>query len=169
MNLRQLLEITLDRKASIKINAMVNHNLKVYTGGQKFFTQMDKEVRSILFCKALYERAKKEQGNFIPVVSGGYGLVFARYLREHQGVKAVIFNGSLRYKEPVSLAQYKHFIEGKRLVLFDDSFYQGKTRDKVQKEVERFGGKLVATYVCYDGSKITDSSVHSLYRYHKLI
>jgi hypothetical protein len=168
MKLMQLIEITLDRKASIKINTIVNRNLKTLTGGQKFFTQMDKEVQLPVFFEALWERAKKEQGDFTPAVSGGYGLEFARYLRVHQKVKAVTFNGSLRSKEPISLANNRHLIQDKKVVFFDDTFYQGKTRNKVSQEIERLGGKLVATYVCYDGSKITDPSVHSLYRYHKI-
>ena len=167
MTLSQLLEVTLDRKASIKINAIVHRNLKIFTGGQQFFTKMDKEVKIPLFFDALWEKAKEEQGNFVPVVSGGYGLSFARHLRVHKGIKVIILNGGLRTGEPISLSNYSHLIKGNRIVFFDDSFFHGKTREKVKQEIERLGGKLVATYVCYDGSKITDNTVHSLYRYHK--
>lgn len=57
-------------------------------------------------------------------------------------------------------------LEGKRVVFLDDSFYLGRTRDAIRKELERNGASLVGTIVAYDGSKEKDSTVKSLYKYY---
>ncbi len=51
-------------------------------------------------------------------------------------------------------------------VLLDDSFYSGKTRGLIRDELERQGGRLVHTYVIYDGCRGRDPEVTGLYRYY---
>jgi len=51
-------------------------------------------------------------------------------------------------------------------ILLDDSFYSGQTRNLIQAELERHGGRIVHTYVVYDGSRNRDPEVTGMYRYY---
>lgn len=57
-------------------------------------------------------------------------------------------------------------LEGKRVVFLDDSYYLGRTRNVIKEELERNGAKLLKTIVAYDGSKVKDKDVVSLFRYY---
>ena len=51
--------------------------------------------------------------------------------------------------------------------MFDDSYYSGKTVNKVRKELNNIGCVLKNIYVFYDGSIVNKDNVKSLYRYYK--
>ena len=78
----------------------------------------------------------------------------------------IVVNGSLR-KEGIFVEFEKeyNFID-KRLIFIDDSYYLGRTRNKIKTAIEMQNGQLISTYVFYDGSKIKDDHVHSFYRYY---
>ena len=52
-------------------------------------------------------------------------------------------------------------------ILFDDSFYSGTTRDKIEEALKeiRQGCKIIQTVYIYDSGK--DPNVTSLYKYYK--
>ena len=52
------------------------------------------------------------------------------------------------------------------VIFVDDSFYSGKTLNKVKKFINARNGEVVRTYVFYDGCKEKHEDVVSLYRYY---
>ena len=80
--------------------------------------------------------------------------------------KIIVINGGLR-KDNVIIPFWENFnIEEKKIVFIDDSYYLGRTRDKIKMAIEEKNGTLINTYVFYDGSKTKDDSVKSFYRYY---
>ena len=58
-------------------------------------------------------------------------------------------------------------IDADDFILFDDSFYSGTTRNKIEEALKeiRQGCKIIQTVYIYDGGK--DPNVTSLYKYYK--
>lgn len=150
----------------MNINALVEEMIKQHKGGEEFFDHLDESLKQKDYILALYTKAKNElRRGFICVVSGKFGLYFSQLMTDSI---CITVNGGLRKGEKIiSLEPFKNDIKDKDFVFFDDSFYKGRTRNAVKNEIEKWGGKLIATYVCYDGSHIKDETVHSFYRYHK--
>lgn len=57
-------------------------------------------------------------------------------------------------------------IYNKELIFIDDSFYSGKTLNKVDEYVTKNRGLIKTAYVFYDGSLEKYDHVKSLYRYY---
>ena len=75
--------------------------------------------------------------------------------------------GGLRHDpSKINLAPFKDQIEGRHFVFLDDSYFSGKTAMVVKEEIEKLGGVFVGTLVAYDGAKVRDKDVWSLYRYY---
>ncbi len=55
-----------------------------------------------------------------------------------------------------------------KCILFDDSFYSGTTRDKIENKLKTIHSeaKIIGTYVVYDGSIAKQYTVYSMFRYH---
>jgi len=79
----------------------------------------------------------------------------------------LLLEGGLRYSKKINLKHIAHNIKKKDFIFIDDSYYLGRTRNVIRAEIKRLRGSLEHTYVIYDGSKIKDKEVTSLYRYHK--
>lgn len=150
------------------INMLVEDMIKKHKGGEKFFDNLDENLRNKNYFETLFKKFAIETNSrhFIPITSGKFGLYFSQFLKE-KDIFSLNVNGGLRKGEKIiSLEPFKNHIKDANFVFFDDSFYKGRTRDAIKNELEKFGGKLVETYVCYDGSKIKENSVFSLYRYY---
>lgn len=148
------------------INALVNEMILKHEGGELFFDNLDKNLCNKNYMSLIFKKACEEYDNFTPISSGTFGLYFSNYLF-NSGLFSINVNGGLRKgKKIISLEPFGNKIQDQLFIFFDDSFYLGRTRNAVQEELHKYGGKLIATYVCYDGSKEKDSTVHSLYRYY---
>lgn len=153
------------------IDKIVKECLEQHEGGEKFFDTLDENIRSkintIDFLVINFLLNEEFDGI---IVSGKFGKVFANYYSNtsYPDVEKIIMvNGGLRKDQPIDdLSYLSDHIKNKDLIFVDDSFYSGKTRNAVRNEIERLGGKLINTYVVYDGSKEKDETVHSLYRYY---
>ena len=140
----------------------VNKLLEQYIGGQIFFTELDKAVkfdRDIL--EELTTRAKKSGA--LTIASGEIGLSM-----HNLGIKVnYLVPGGLRHEpNKINLEPFAEQIKGQSFLFIDDSYFSGKTAQVVKEEVERLGGHFVGTLVAYDGSKVKDNKVWSLYRYY---
>ena len=145
----------------------VNQLLEQYVGGQIFFTELDKAVKfDIEVLQALHKRMEevfgKEHG-MCTIASGEIGLAM-----HNLGVPVdFLVPGGLRHDpSKINLVPFKHQIEGRHFVFLDDSYFSGKTAMVVKEEIERLGGIFVGTLVAYDGAKVKEKDVWSLYRYY---
>lgn len=148
------------------LNQIVKDMLEQHQGGEKFFDNLDAAIKNTIIINELISRIKSPN----IIVSGNFGEFFIHYYLNNYVMNNNIFilvNGGLRKDEPITdLSDRKRDIEDHEFVFVDDSFYSGKTRDAVQQEIKRNGGRLIRTLVVYDGSVQRDSSVESIYRYY---
>ena len=164
-----------------QLNKLVNDMIEEHEGGEEFFNNLDESIRDDPNYLYMVELVKMFQEAFISdkktniplnkyriVVSGRFGTVFSNWARSVRFRYQIIeVNGGLRHGDVIPLDAFLEDISGYNFIFFDDSFYSGRTRDKVYKEIERLGGKAIGTCVVYDGSKERDDDVHSLYRYYE--
>lgn len=154
-----------------KIDYLVEECLKQHEGGEKFFDAIDEKLRNdnLLLTMILGRVLEKEKFDYI-IVSGKFGIVFKNFCTQHfdkeLAKNIIVVNGSLRNEEVKITFPEEYDINNKSLVFIDDSFFLGRTRDKIKNTIENKGGNLLYTYVFYDGSKNKDSSVYSFYRYY---
>ena len=154
-----------------KITEIVNECLEKYVGGTPFFNAIDEKLRfdKSMIDLMISEVIENEEFDYI-IVSGKFGLSFEEhchnYYNKEFNKKIIVINGGLR-KDNVIIPFWENFnIEEKKIVFIDDSYYLGRTRDKIKMAIEEKNGTLINTYVFYDGSKTKDDSVKSFYRYY---
>lgn len=80
--------------------------------------------------------------------------------------QVILVNGGLR-QEDTKAQILVNQIDVDDFILFDDSFYSGTTRNKIEEALKeiRQGCKIIQTVCIYDGGK--DPNVTSLYKYYK--
>ena len=144
----------------------VNQLLEKYIGGQIFFTELDKAVKfnpEILF--ELSSTAQRVMRPFKPltIASGEIGLAM-----HNLGVPVdLLVPGGLRFDpSKINLAPFADKIRGRNILFIDDSYFSGKTAAVIKEEIEQLGGTWLGAYVAYDGAKVKDENVWSLYRYY---
>lgn len=160
-----------------EMTSLVNDCLIQHEGGEEFFDAIDERLRDdkVLINMMIDKVKEKEQFDYL-IVSGNFGIVFKEYCNNFLdgdfNKKIIVVNGGLRRGYDVNSFWEDFDIKDKKIVFIDDSYYLGRTRDKIKKAIEENHGSLINTYVFYDGSKIKEDNVHSFYRYydfHKVI
>ena len=144
------------------LNNIIQQSLSKYTGGQVYFTALDKSIQHKIISDKLFSIAP--ENNFI-IVSGGFGKFIKRIYPEKN---LLLLEGGLRHFDKICLEHIAPNIKNKDFIFIDDSYYLGRTRNIVRDEIERLKGNFKHTYVIYDGSKFKDKEVTSLYRYHEI-
>lgn len=154
-----------------KMTSLVNECLKQHEGGEKFFDAIDEKLRDdkTLINMMINKVLENEKFDYI-IVSGKFGVVFKdycnNYLDANFNKKIIVVNGGLRKDYDVISFWEDYNIKNKKIIFIDDSFYLGRTRDKIKNAVLENQGSLISTYVFYDGSKVKEDDVHSFYRYY---
>ena len=154
------------------LNKLVAEIIENHPGGGKpFFDKLDAEVRDVPFSHALFAKARSDHSCSATgfIVSGKFGAYFANWMRMTGSYNLVInVNGGLRDGEPIiDLTPFKQLILHRKFVFLDDSYFSGRTRDTIDKELQKFDAKIIDTYVVYDGSPgERHVGVCSLYRYY---
>lgn len=154
-----------------RMESIVNECLIEHEGGEKFFDAIDEKLRNdtLLIIMMINKVLENENFDFI-ITSGKFGHVFKDYCKKYMSLnfnnKVIVVNGSLRKGDSVIDYSNEYNVCDKKVVFIDDSYYLGRTRDKIKASLEENKGTLISTYVFYDGSKIKDESVHSFYRYY---
>lgn len=154
-----------------KIKNFVNICLDKYSGGESYFTELDKLIKndsSLLI--DFIETAIKDSGINNVVISGEIGRIYYQLKQNGKLAQDILFcilPGGLRFEhhEDFSPLYCEIEIKGKDLIFLDDSYYSGKTAKTVQKWIKDHGGNVVKNYVFYDGSYEKNDNVISLYRY----
>lgn len=144
----------------------VNELLDKFVGGQIFFSELDKAVKfdkEVLDEFVNYADEVFDLDSIRTIASGEIGLAM-----HNLGVSInYLVPGGLRHDpSKINLEPFKQDIKGKRFLFIDNSYFSGKTAMVVKEEIERFGGTFVGTLVAYDGAKIEEINVWSLYRYY---
>lgn len=149
-----------------KIFETVNELLEKFVGGQIFFSELDKAVKfdkAVLDELVSYADEVFDLDSIRTIASGEIGLAM-----HNLGVCInYLVPGGLRHDpSKINLEPFKQDIKGKRFLFIDDSYFSGKTAMVVKEEIERLGGTFVGTLVAYDGAKVEEKNVWSLYRYY---
>lgn len=153
------------------INYLVEECLIQHEGDEKFFDAIDEKLRNdkLLLTMMIGKVLELEPFDYM-IVSGHFGDVFKAFCQKNfdseLSASIIVTNGGLRNDNEVVPFWENYDIKNKKIVFIDDSFYLGRTRDKIKNAIESNQGKLLCTYVFYDGSKTKDPSVHSFYRYY---
>ena len=103
------------------------------------------------------------------ILTGAFGRAVFNYMPyelRRTFKQVILVNGGLR-QEDIEAQILVDKIDIDDFILFDDSFYSGTTRNKIEKALkkERQGCKIIHTVCIYDGGK--DNNVTSLYKYYK--
>ncbi len=149
-----------------KLNNIVDKLIQELTGGEQYFDKLDEVLRDPNNFD-IVQQLFSTLDNSCVIMSGKFGFyllqLFDKGLIPAQSL--IVVNGSLRNGE-IKKIQMRNFIPNSRFTFVDDSFYKGRTRDKISKFIEDIGCSLEGTLVVYDGSINKDETVSSLFRYH---
>ena len=146
-------------------------------GGVSFFDKIDEFIRNpknadliLNLIGVIYQ----EQGkNFNLILSGNFGDWVYNLIKQGKtkiNGTVIHITGSLRSSIKNRTFQVIQGNEddmyNKDFVLLDDSYYSGSTQEEIEKNLKKYGSKIIKTYVIYDGSFQKKPSVYSIYRYY---
>lgn len=103
------------------------------------------------------------------ILTGAFGRAVYNYMPyeiRKTFEQVILVNGGL-CQEDTKAQILVNQIDVDDFILFDDSFYSGTTRNKIEEALKeiRQGCKIIQTVCIYDGGK--DPNVTSLYKYYK--
>lgn len=148
-----------------------------HKGGEKFFDSLDEKVKSNqdIMLQLISTASKlpniQEFVSKAPVkiiVSGKFGEAFKQYIVSFDSNlidKIICVEGGLRFNEIKNPQDYS-ILKNCYWIFIDDSYFAGRTANKVKNLVEQNNGVFLQTVVAYDGSEILQSDVTSLFRYY---
>jgi len=161
------------------LDVMVSAILSEHPGGESFFNCLDEKLASIHYFDWIhlkvseFVRAVQETHGVDCryICSGAFGSLFMGYLNMigETEIRGYHVRGGLRKETslpPLMLTAFEDDLIGKICIFVDDSFYSGRTRDKIKLAVESCEAILGATIVLYDGAAKVDESVFSLTRFY---
>ena len=169
--------ISVDKKdLEYMMRPIVNECLNKYKGGEGYFNELDgmiKNNETLMVLFLMY--AVQDSGVRNVILSGEIGLKYLKLKFENKipdYINLMIVNGSLRNGEEITggimsnLEIIPEDLYDQQIIFIDDSFYSGKTANKVEYFINCRLGKIIRKYVFYDGSKEKHDDVYSLYRYY---
>lgn len=158
--------------------AVLASNVEQAVGdGTPFFDHLDEALRSdrwFMPLRMFYEMRDNKvlHGPFggRPIqypdlaLTGTFGRRFARHMQKHETFNTYVFPGNLRHEDlpPIPLD-----LTGHRFVFMDDSYYRGRTYQKIKSRIEQAGGEMLWAMVLYDGSR-EPPVIPSFFRFHPL-
>lgn len=169
--------ISVDKKdLEYMMRPIVNECLDKYKGGEGYFTELDNIIKNNETLMVLFLMyAVQDSGVRNVILSGGIGLKYLKLKLENKiydYINLMIVNGSLRNGEEITggimsnLEIIPEDLYDQQIIFIDDSFYSGKTHNKIETFLRSRGTKIYKTYVFYDGCKSEYNDVVSLYRYY---
>lgn len=157
------------------MHPIVSECLDKYKGGESYFNELDSLIKNDEVLMVLFlAYAVQDSGIHNVILSGEIGAKYTR-LQLHRKIPEYInigyVNGGLRKGDSI---RNTYFGNGNcipdyfsnKVIFIDDSYYSGKTANKVRNFIESLGGEVIKNYVFYDGSKEKHDDVVSLYRYY---
>ena len=169
--------ITVDKKdLEYMMKLIVNECLDKYKGGEGYFNELDGMVKNnetLMVLFLLY--AVRDSGSYNVILSGEIGLRYMQLQLQNKipnYINLMVVNGRLRKGNEITggiMSNYEVIPEdlgGMDVIFIDDSFYSGRTANKITEFVESRCGTVIGNYVFYDGSKEKYDDVKSIYRYY---
>lgn len=159
-----------EMKAEMK--RIVQICLRNHKGGENYFNELDDMVKNNADLVSSYVNYITMIENTDDIIaSGEIGKKLLLYQAKgyiNPRINIMVTNGGIRKGREVELLDPFFFI-GRRYVFLDDSYYSGKTANKVKAAVKENGGEVIKAYVFYDGSKEKHDNIESLFRYYDQI
>ena len=152
-----------------RLNEKIAEILRQHPEGEPFFDALDAMIRgdqNILKAFMNFVYSKIEGERFGVILSGNFGnAIFSTYgLDLYQNFKDVIIvNGGIRKGETPVI--FKEKLVTTDYIFLDDSFYSGTTRNAISSALGSLNGRIVKTFVIYDGAKVRQKDVLSMFRY----
>lgn len=169
--------ISVDKKdLEYMMKPIVNECLDKYKGGEGYFNELDgmiKNNETLMVLFLLY--AVRDSGIYNVILSGEIGLRYMQLQLQNKipnYINLMIVNGGLRKGNEITggiMSNYEVIPENldyMDVIFIDDSFYSGRTANKITEFVESRCGTVIGNYVFYDGSKEKYGDVKSIYRYY---
>lgn len=152
-----------------RLNEKIAEILRQHPEGEPFFDALDAMIRgdqNILEAFMHFVYSKIEGKRFGVILSGNFGnALFSAYgLDLYQNFSDVILvSGGLRKGEVPVI--FKEKLAATDYIFLDDSFYSGTTRNSIASALASLNGRIVQTFVIYDGAKVRQKDVLSMFRY----
>lgn len=152
-----------------RLNEKIAEILRQHPEGEPFFDALDAMIRgdqNILEAFMNFVYNKLDNRRYGVILSGNFGnAIFSAYgLRLYEDFSDVILvNGGIRKGETPII--FKDKLETTNYVFLDDSFYSGTTRNAIASVLGSLNGRIVKTFVIYDGAKVRQRDVLSMFRY----
>lgn len=152
-----------------RLNKKIAEILRQHPEGEPFFDALDAMIRGdqdILEAFMNFVYSKIGSKRFGVILSGNFGnAIFSTYgLKLYQNFNDVILvNGGIRKGEVPII--FKEKLETTDYVFLDDSFYSGTTRNSIASVLSTLNGRIIKTFVIYDGAKVRQKDVLSMFRY----
>ena len=152
-----------------RLNEKIAEILRQHPEGEPFFDALDAMIRgdqNILEAFMNFVYSKVESKRYGIILSGNFGnAVFSAYgLDLYQNFSDVILvSGGLRKGEVPVI--FKENLGATDYIFLDDSFYSGTTRNSIASVLGSLNGRIVKTFVIYDGAKVRQKDVLSMFRY----
>ena len=156
-----------------RLNEKIAEILKQHPEGEDFFDALDAMLRGDMDILTQF-LTFAENKIFSPetktlILTGQFGIALMNICGEKlckMFKDVILINGGIRTgAEPII---YRESLTSPHCVMFDDSFYSGTTRDKIQAKLKLIhsGANIGTTIVIYDGSINVQHNVYSMFRYH---
>ena len=168
--------ISVDKKdLEYMMKPIVNECLDKYKGGEGYFNELDgmiKNNETLMVLFLMY--AVQDSAIHNVILSGEIGLKYLKLQFENKipsFINIMVVSGGLRKDKEIAGGIMSDFegipedLDDMDVIFIDDSFYSGKTHNKVETFLRSRGSEISKTYVFYDGCK-SDYDVVSLYRYY---
>lgn len=152
-----------------KLETIVNDLLKKHEGGRKFFDALDDSLKDVYNEDLILALLRGSEGNWI-ATSGDFGdRVFNLWKEKKFKCNGVIvFNGKIATQNLDVERYYPNIdISKKSFIYVDDSYFSGKTANKINNFLHIKNSYIKSIHVIYDGSKIESKMVKSFFRYYK--
>ena len=169
--------IRVDKKdLKYMMEPIVNECLRKHEGGEGYFNELDRMIKdneTLLVLFLLY--AVQNSGIHNVILSGGIGLRYMQLQLQNKipnYINLMVVNGGLRKDNEITggimsgCEVIPENLYGASIIFIDDSFYSGKTANKIEDFLRSRGSFISKTYVFYDGCRDKCVDVESLYRYY---
>ena len=156
-----------------RLNQKIAEILKQHPEGEDFFDALDAMLRGDMdiltqFLTFAENKILSPEIKTL-ILTGQFGIALMNVCGDKlrkMFKDVILINGGIRTgAEPII---YREDLKSPNCVMFDDSFYSGSTRDKIQAKLKTIhsGASIGMTIVIYDGSLKVQHSVYSMFRYH---